>query len=497
MAISRKRRNAESDVLLSASQFVTKKTYSQSHLLNQMKEYYNVNLRGHRSLASTIGENIKKGSCKGFSFMHGFVRLRNEKVWWRKLLTVVKEWDGNANSLDELVDTKRLKNEGEVAITGDLDAYIQTDNVIHCGVGFPVKLTRRQIFEIVTHNVMLAQTQRYTLIDGDKLTKYRFGSEIQYRDNDGEHHTLGSGYYIVGNFNFERLSRMITDPAFLNVFDDSMCLVYSNTHVCEFTYNKKPKAWEFFDSNFGLGKAHRCGGGLEGLKKLFCELDASLGTEKDDHPFDELKNATIDLCFEIVTGTEAFELDPFRAYYELLEQNPYDLLKFNNRIKHGMESNFADKLFTCDEHTVNMVLQSIKKYHESSLMLPVNLHNKQKKVMIDLIMSAVHKRDINRFIEYVNVCYDRKVLSTTLCKKINEVIQGQKRLGEKSLVPSGTFNAKATRHIKSRNFDLLKMEGNLSSNRSALFTPHSKMKDESSGDDLTQRMARLSLREGE
>lgn len=493
MAISRKRRTADSETVLSAPNYVTKVSYAQSHLLDQMKDYYKVTLRGHSSLASTIGENIKKGSCKGFSFMHGFVRLQKEKPWWDALLTVVKEWDGNESSLDELVDTKRLSNSDEVAITGDLDEYIQTNNLIHSGVGFPAKLTRRQIFDIVTHNVMLAQSQRYNLVKAEDPANRRFGSEIRYRDNDGQYYTLGSGYFIVGNFNFERLNKIITDPAFLDVLDDSMCLVYSNTHVCEFTYNKKTKNWMFFDSNFGLGEAHKCGNGLEGLKKLFCELDCALGTEKDYQPFEKLKNATIDLCLEIVKGTEQFPLDPFRAYYDELENNPYELIKFNNRRKHGKESNFAERLFTCDEDTVKRILQSIKNYHESPRGLSLKLDDNQKKAITNLIMSAVGKRRIDRLMEYVNVCYDAKVLTIKLCHDIKAFIDAQQRSGEKYPISAGQFKTKAITHIRSRNYDLVNMGKSLSANQNTLFTSRSKKKGVSSGDELIQGMASLSL----
>lgn len=464
------RSRAEKEQALLISEAHTRDpNYGQAHLLDQIQAYYK-SMITHGAIDAEKSANIRKGSCRAFSFLHGFIDIRNEGPWWQRMLTIVKDWDGSVDTLDQLIDTKRNPYVGELAISGDLDAYIATPNLIHTGVGFPRKITRRQAFAIVEHNVMLAQSGRQSLAGGlEEAANYRIGCELSYRDHDGEHEPFGAGHYVVGNFNAQRLIQMISHPAFMHALKESVCLIYSNDHACQLSYNTRTKHWQFFNPNFTAGKAHHAGKDENEFEKLFCELDASLGTEVLGKPFEALKKASIDLSFELVKGPHEFDVNPFQGYYECLVSNPFDLITFNHRKKHGKETNFADEFYICDEGLRNTLVEYIERYQVSNDgQARKALSPPQQAALRRLMLAAIDHKDITWFKALVSVCYNSKLLGGSFCEDIKTIINRMK-ISRDAFHGAKSVETQAISAINARKKALKKMPLQVSTCQNTMF----------------------------
>lgn len=326
--------------------------------LEAFRQCQQASVLGHtRGAISDVAEknNITHGCCRAFSLLNGIMQKTGEKIWWDALLKAVKNWDGEAASLNKMINTSRRLCSDEVVIPeAELDREIEKP-VLHTGPGFPQRLSLKKIFEIVHHNILFAQCHRYKHIPGNENDKqrtrdYLFTSEIKFRVPDGDYLSLtDSPSYAVGNFDLERLMRLITHENFKKALETSICLVYSSTHACRLYVDRAGKFY-FYDPNFDDGKAKPFSlktmdkeGKLIGDQLLFNRFDRSLGEGADNIAVDKpVGSRTIDLAFELVTDHE-FDFDPFQGYWDGVAEQPFAYLSFKNFSPKGRKVNFASE----------------------------------------------------------------------------------------------------------------------------------------------------------
>lgn len=301
--------------------------------------------------------NIRHGCCRAFSLLNGLMHKLDEKDWWNAMLVAVRDWDREASSLSVEVDTKRTLSDNEIAIpVADIDDEIKKP-VVHTGAGFPQALTLQKIFEIVDHNILFVQSHRYKFIPGNendqqRTRDYLFSSEIKFRDLSACYEALtDKPYYVVGNFNLDRLMQLLKHKHFKAALKSSVCLVYSATHACRLYMDGAGKVY-FYDPNFDDGKAKPYPlntedreTGLLGCELLFNRLDRSLGEGVDNIALEKpVGDRTIDLGFELVS-TSDFTANPFQGYWDGMEKQPFDYLSFKNfKKKSTVSKNFAKEL---------------------------------------------------------------------------------------------------------------------------------------------------------
>lgn len=433
------RRNELAGLLEGQTDF--SKDRNQARLLDQLECYLKVTKQERDTETKA---NIKKGSCRAFSLLNGFMWKRKSDKWWNTLMRAVCEWDGHASSLDKVIDTKRDILQNEVMIEGDLDAYIDSKkNCLHNGRGFPAQLPLRIILKIVNHNVMLLQSRRSALVGGyGSGEKYRFGAELEYRTSNGEHVSFGRGSYIAGNFDLERFKKIVSHESFQEALDrdNTVCLVYSNNHACELSRDQRSNTYRFFNPNTNTGKNYYFGPAFEEKNKisridgLFLQMEKNLGNNPISHKGHKKidPELTIDLAFEMVKLNDSdLECDPFQGYADMVQENPFNLLAFNNR----RDQNFASELYICDQQTRFGLTSAMSDLIKATDKEGLKKVSPKKNTMINLLTIAFQKSDIQWLAELLENVNDQSVVGKTVQSKLKDAeLENKHAAGRKEMM---------------------------------------------------------------
>lgn len=226
------------------------------------------------------------GYCNSFSLCRAAMRYSGKLRWWEAALEEIANWKGDVSSL-----------ENEILLP-DADG------------NKPVTL--QTIFERVLHYIVFNQAREPNYPHA-KYNQYDFirpGGLFLLLKEDKEWQVTHIET-AAGHFSSDDLIQLLQDHATRVAIQNNLCLIRSNDHVCELSY--EDGLWNFYDPNYENGKAksfNDCAG-------LAREIRNRLGQ---------------DICFELIylnakDVQNAIVVNAFPYYAQLLNDNPENLIK--------------------------------------------------------------------------------------------------------------------------------------------------------------------------